>query len=302
MIDGMLRANAPELATLDLLMSVAELGSLGQAASRHRLSQPAVSMKMNHLERQLGLVLLVRDQSGTRLTGAGQQIVTYANKVLATAQTMMVTASALRAEVESHLRVAASFTLAEYILGAWIEELRSKYPEVTLTLEVSNSAKVFERVVDLSIDIGFVEGVATRSPGVQNQLVGGDHLVVVVNPRHKWARRKRPVSGDELAASDLLTREIGSGTREVLEAALKPWGGLHSKRELGSTSAILSVARNGGGPAVLSDIAASNDLDAKRLVAVETTGIDLSRSFHAVWSAARPLSVLARQLLKIATP
>src|SRR5579875_3898896 len=61
---------APDLIELDLLDSVAELGSLGRVAARHGMSQPAVSMRMSQLERRLGVRLLQRDTSGTRLTPA----------------------------------------------------------------------------------------------------------------------------------------------------------------------------------------------------------------------------------------
>ena len=112
---------------------------------------------------------------------------------------------------------------------------------------------------------------------------------------------KRPVAGTELAAAELIVREPGSGTREILEDALAGYGGLRSHLELGSTTAILAAARRGEGPAVLSALAVTDDLDAGRLVAVPTEGISLARSLRAVWPAERPLPPLARRLLTIAS-
>lgn len=297
----MLPPNTPDLTTLDLLGTVAELGSLGQAAIRHRISQPAVSMKMTQLEKRLGLTLLLRDQTGTRLTPEGEQVVIWAQRVVATTETMMAAVGALRAEKGAHLRVASSFTIAEYLLGGWIGELSDKSPDLALTLEVSNSASVLQRVHEGTVDIGFIESTETKVPTVTTKLVGRDRLVVVVDPNHPWSRRKSPVSGSELASTEVLTREFGSGTREVLETALRPWGGLRSRREFGSTTTILNIARMGGGPAVLSAIAAKDDLDSGRLVVVETTDLDLARTFQAVWLKDRTLADLARRLLTIAT-
>jgi DNA-binding transcriptional LysR family regulator len=132
-------------------------------------------------------------------------------------------------------------------------------------------------------------------------IVRGDRLILVVHPRHPWARRRQPVGGAELAAADLIVREAGSGTREVLEDALRSWGGLRSRLELGSISAILAAVRRGEGPTVVSALAAADDLAAGQLVAVQTEGVDLTRSLRAVWLAGWPLTPLARRLLAVAS-
>ena len=78
----MLPPSTPDLIALDLLDSIAELGSLGQAASRHRMSQPTVSMRMTQLERRLGVSLLERTPAGTRLTPAGARVAALSRRVL----------------------------------------------------------------------------------------------------------------------------------------------------------------------------------------------------------------------------
>lgn len=300
MIEDVLSPNIPDPSSLDLLSSVNELGSLGQAAIRHRISQPAVSGKMRQLERQLGLKLLSRGPKGTQLTPVGKEMVKYSQGVLSAIEAMMAASAMLRAELDGHLRVAASFTVAEYLLGSWMEKLSAEHPNIVLTLEVSNSARVLERVSDVTVDIGFIEGIGADLSSLNSVVVGADRLVLLVDPTHPWAKRANPVSGFELAERELLTREFGSGTREVLEAALGQWGGFHSRHELGSTTAILRAVRSGGGPAVVSSIAASDDIDDGRLVEVKTEGINLTRNFHAIWDTSRPLSRHAKYLLGIA--
>ena len=296
----MLPPSTPDLIALDLLDSIAELGSLGQAASRHRMSQPAVSMRMSQLERRLGVVLLQRSPAGTRLTPAGERVAILARRVLSEAGAMMAGVAAVVAEESSHLRVAASLTVAEHLLPGWLAALHRESPEVILSVEVTNSAKVLARVRDARADVGFVEGHETGLDGMTTVVVRSDHLVVVVDPAHPWAERQSPVAGTELAAAELIVREPGSGTREVLEDALRLCGGLRSRLELGSTAAILAAARRGEGPAVLSALAVAADLDTGRLVAVRTEGISLTRSLRAVWPEAQPLAPLARRLLNVA--
>jgi DNA-binding transcriptional LysR family regulator len=295
-----LPSSAPDLITLELLDSIAELGSLGQAAARHGMSQPAVSMRMTRLERSLGLSLLQRSPAGTKLTPAGQQVADLGRRVLSEMQVMMAGVAGLVAEEGSHLRVAASLTVAEYLLPGWLSALHRESPGVMLAVEVTNSSRVLARVREASTDVGFVEGYGSRLDGMSTAVMRSDHLVVVVDPAHPWARRESAVSGAELASADLIVREPGSGTREVLDQALSSWGGAHSWLELGSTASILAAARRGEGPAVLSALAVAEDVDLGRLVPVRTEGLDLTRSLRAVWPSDRPLAPLAGRLLHVA--
>ena len=298
----MLPASTPDLLALDLLDSIAELGSLGQAAARHRMSQPAVSMRMSQLERRLGVTVLRRTRSGTRLTPAGERVVAMSRRVLGEARAMMAGVEAVAAEEHARLRVAASLTVAEHLLPGWLAGLHRESPVVGLAVEVTNSATVFDRVRSAAADVGFVEGHERELPGMQTMIVRSDRLILVVHPGHSWARRRRPVGGAELAAAELIVREAGSGTREVLEDALRPWGGVRSRLELGSISAILAAVRSGEGPAVLSALAVADGLSAGQLAAVRTDGVDLARSLRAVWLTDWPLTPLARRLLAVATP
>lgn len=296
----MLAPDSADLSALDLLVSVAELGSLGQAAVRHGLSQPAVSMRMRALERRWGLRLLERHPTGTRLTPAGEQVLAASRRVVAEADALASVVQTLKAAAASHLRVAASLTVAEHLVPAWARSVHRTRPEVSLTLEVINSSRVLAAVAAGRVDIGFIEGLQRELPGLASVTVSTDRLAVVVHPKHPWARRKAPLGGPELAATDLVVRESGSGTREVLDAVLAPWGGVRSRLELGSSSALISAARRGDGPAVLSELAVADDIDEGRLIAVPTAGIDLARPLRAVWTESGGLVPLARALLDAA--
>lgn len=293
--------SAPDLIALRLLNSIAELGSLGRAAVRHGMTQPAVSQRMSQLERTLGITLLRRSRAGTTLTPAGEQVAATARRVLAEMDCFMASVTALAAEEEARLRVAASLTVAEYLLPGWLGALHRESPNVVLAVAVSNSSQVLTQVRDGSADVGFVEGNPDQPDGLTATTVRSDHLVVVVHPRHPWAGRSDPVTGAELAAAELIAREPGSGTREVLDRALSCWGGAHSWLELGSTASILAAARRGEGPAVLSALAVAEDIETGRLIPVRTEGLDLSRALRAVWLADRPLAPLARRLLNLAS-
>ena len=179
-------------------------------------------------------------------------------------------------------------TVAEYLVPGWLNRLRGSDPDVAVSLEMGNSGHVAELMLRGGADIGFVEG-PDDPPDLHTRVVSGDDLVVVVAPSHPWARRRRPLSPAELAATPLVLRESGSGTREVLERALGA-SGLEPTPlvELASTTAIKASVAAGTGPGVLSRLAVEPEVTDGRLIVVATSGIPLERTIRAIWPTNGP--------------
>ncbi|WP_406286527.1 LysR substrate-binding domain-containing protein [Embleya sp. NBC_00896] len=294
-------ARLPDLYTLELLVAVTETGSLGSAARRFGISQPSASARMRTLERRLGVRLLERSTTGSVPTAAGLVITDWARGVLDQAHALVEGAAALKARREDRLRVAASLTVAEHLVPGWLMALRDAVPGVHVGLQVTNSLHVIEALRAGEADLGFVEGPWVPRD-LQSASVGRDRLVVVVAPTHPWARRRRPVSAAELAATPLLLREAGSGTRDTLERALAAHDGVAVPAlELGATAPLRSAAIAGSAPAVLSDLAVREDLAEGRLVAVPVEDLPaLDRVLRAVWPRGRELPEAALHLLHAA--
>ena len=288
----------PEVATLELLVRIDERGSLGAAGRAVGMSQPNASRAIRQLERRLGMALVERGPRGSTLTAHGTVIVHWAREVLADVERLVDAAATLRVEREAQLTIASSMTVAEYLLPQWLGKFRRLNPEVRIHLQVLNSMQVFERVTDGSCDLGFVEG-----PSVPDRLnkitVARDRLVVVVHPDHPWARRRRPLTMAELAATPLLVREPGSGTRSTLDLVLQEFDRPAPLLELGSGAAIRTSVISGVGPAVLSTLAIADDIEAGDLRMVEVEGLDLQRTLRAVWRPPRTLDGPAGELLKL---
>ncbi|MFF2524357.1 LysR family transcriptional regulator [Streptomyces liangshanensis] len=292
----------PDLGALELLLAVARLGSLGRAARETGISQPAASGRIQAMERQLGVALLDRSPRGSRLTDAGILVTEWSRRVVESAEAFDAGAQALRARQDSRLRVAASMTIAEYLLPGWLIALHRARPGTAVSLYAGNSDSVGARVLAHEADLGFVEG-PTVPAGLDATVIGHDRLVVVAAPGHPWARRGTPLDPSELAATGLILREPGSGNRQVLDAVLAPYGGPAAPLlELASTTALKAAVMGGVGPCVLSELAVAEELAARRLVAVPVSGLDLGRELRAVWPSgprptgpARDLLVLTRQ-------
>ncbi|MEV6771805.1 LysR family transcriptional regulator [Nocardia sp. NPDC051030] len=295
-----LPSRTPDLEVLDLLASVAELGSLGAAARRHAISQPAASMRITALERRLNLRLLDRGRTGSVLTDAGQTVVDLGRPVLSAALELADGIAALHSAARPSLRVVASTTIADHRIPHWLTALRKIHPELAVVLDVANSQQVTAAVRDREAVLGFVEGPHPPT-GLGSRILAADELVVVVAPTHPWARRNA-LTPRELADTPLLWREKGSGTRETVWEALE----IHRTpappaAELGSAAAILATVRSGAAPAVVSRLIVAHELRATTLREVPLSGsLTLTRKFRAIWHRRTPPTGPAADLVELA--
>ena len=278
-----------DLLSLELLADAARLGSVSRAAASHGLSQPSASARIGSLERALGLSLLERTPAGSHPTEAGRVVIASAERVLAALEDLAAEAAAVREAASSRLRVVASYTVAEHLLPEWVRQFRESaaWRGIEIEVEVANSTDVGSRVRAGRAAVGFVE--SPEPPlGLSSAIVGHDELVVVVPPTHPWAARRRPLGPSSLAATGLVVRERGSGTRESFEvalaAALGPGSGPPvAPVSFGSTAAVKEAVLSGFGPGVVSRLAVAGEIARGNLVPVRLVGIDLRRVLRMVW-------------------
>ena len=284
---------------LELLIAVSECGSLSAAARSVGMAQPNATRAIARLENSFGIRLVERHPNGSRLTADGTVVMDWSRTLLDSADQLRVATEALRTEHDSHLTVAASMTVAEGLMPAWLAELRRTHRGLVIKLRVHNSEEVFDLVANSMCDVGFVESPGVR-PGLQSRAVAHDRLVVLVSPDHPWSWRRRPVTAAELARTPLVVREPGSGTRTTLETALAGLGVASPSLELNSNAAVRVSVAAGAGPAVLSELAVGALVKAGELVAVPTIGVNLSRTMRAVWKAPKCITGAAADLVLIA--
>jgi DNA-binding transcriptional LysR family regulator len=299
----------PDLSALQMLQTVRELGTFSAAGAALALSQQAVSSRMRALEEQLGTPLLIRSSAGSTLTAAGVLVAGWADEVLAAAERLDAGIASMRSEAVRQLHVAASQTIAEHLVPQWLVTLRSLQgnagaPATVVELSVTNSAGVVSLVRAGQVSLGFIESPILPH-GLAHTTFGYDMLSVVVAPTHRWARRRKPLTVEELAGTPLVTREVGSGTREAWESILSNQAPESSRvpplLELSTSAAVRSAIAAGTAPGVLSTLAIHDDLLLGRLVAVPTPRIDLRRTLTAIWRASTAQQTApARALVSIA--
>ena len=222
--------------------------SFRKAAEALHLSQPAVSQQIRALEEEAGVRLFDRaggEGHGTQiaLTEAGRVLLRYANQaaqIMAEAQRAL---AELNHDVAGELRLGASTTIAQYLLPRILGAFLRQYPHVRLSVTSGNTEEIAEAVAEQRVMLGIIEGPPMRRDLKTERLVQ-DEMVLIVNPIHRWAASRSPIRLEELGRVPLLLRERGSGSRRVVERALKqaglPLKSLNVAMELDSTEAIIS--------------------------------------------------------------
>jgi DNA-binding transcriptional LysR family regulator len=179
------------------------------------------------------------------------------------------------------LSIGSSTTIGGYLLPAVFGAFNRAYPRVKLELVIGNTSAVHAEVLDERFDLGFTEGFVAAEQ-LDSQAFHHDRMVPIVSPDHFLRRRER-VRCSDLASVPFIAREPGSGTREVIEAALLERGvQLEPVMSLGSTEAIKRAVSVGLGVAVVSGLTVEDELASGRLVALQVEDLQIVRALHVV--------------------
>jgi DNA-binding transcriptional LysR family regulator len=291
-----LSSRMPDLTSLELLLAIADQGSLSAAGREFGLTQQAVSARIASLEAQTGIQLVTRTAHGSQLTAPGLVAVQWAGRLLQVAHEVDVGLASLRETSRSRVKVSASLTVAEQLLPGWLVSLqaaarRRGQPPIEVVLTATNTDHVLAQVRSGEADLGFVEGPQIPRD-LRSRVVAHDELVLVVRPDHLWARRPGPVTARELNDTPLVTREPGSGTRDFLTSALRKrlgsgWPQATPALEMSTAAAVRAAVLAGSAPAMLSQLAVADDIASGRLHVVPVENLGLRRALRAVWLGGR---------------
>lgn len=275
---------------LETFVEAAERRSFTAAARALRVTQAAVSQRVQQLEKVIGALLFRREAGRISLTDAGQVLHDFARRILALHGEARAAVAGTKQVVSGELILGASSIPGDHLLPGILAALRKRHPQVRVRVEGGDTAGVLRMVERGDVHLGLVGG-KKDSPHLAFDEFARDHLVVIVRPTHPWRRRRR-ISLAELVRQPLILREGGSGSRAFLEQAIaasgKP-GDLNVALELGSNEAVKEAVSEGVGVAVLSRLAVQRDVDTGHLHAVEIDGLMLDRPMFVVTDQRRAL-------------
>ena len=287
--EKILTENGLENFRLRVFRAVADEMSFRKAAEVLHLSQPAVSQQIRTLEEEAGARLFDRgagEGHGTQiaLTDAGRVLLRYANAAAETMSEARRALAALNDEVVGELRLGASTTVAQYVLPRMLGAFLRQHPQVRLSLVSGNTERIVEAVAEERVALGIIEGPAMRRD-VKTERMMRDQMVLIASPQHAWARLGE-IEPAELARMPLLMRERGSGSRRVVERALKKTGlplrSLKVVMELDSTEAIISGVESELGVGFVSRCAVTKVLRLGTVRIVAVKGLEIPGDFSFV--------------------
>ncbi|MHB8160479.1 MAG: LysR substrate-binding domain-containing protein [Thermoleophilia bacterium] len=289
-----------DLTKLRTFCSIARKGNFSAVAEDLFMSQSAVSQQIQALERRYGVVLFDRGSKGATLTDPGRILFEKAQKILEIEDEINHEFDDLRGLKGGELHVGASTTVGNYLMPFYLGEFKKLYPEVRVSLIVENTRIIEDQLLAGLFPLAVVEH-DVQNPSLVRDPIEKDELILIISPSHRWAEQ-RPVSKEELMQEPFITRELGSGTREVIEEALARQGipKLNVVMELGNSSAIKTAVAAGLGVSILSRRAVHAQLEGRILKQATIKDVTLKRDFYLITVAERynsPASVKFRELL-----
>jgi DNA-binding transcriptional LysR family regulator len=279
------------LRQLRVFETVARRRSFTRAAEELHLAQPTVSVQMKQLADAVGLPLFEQGRK-TSLTDAGRQLYATCRQLFEVWSQFEMTLADLKGMKQGRLRLAV-VTTAKYFVPRLLGPFLKRHPGIEVALEVANRDGVLERLVANEDDL-YIMGVQPQNLDVEAHPFLDNPLVVLAPTDHPLAREKH-IAFSRLLSEPLILRELGSGTRTVVERYFADRGhALHARMELGSNEAIKQAVASGLGITIMSLHALTLEQTHGRLAILDVEGFPIERSWFVVFPRGKQLSVVAR--------
>jgi DNA-binding transcriptional LysR family regulator len=272
---------------LRILKAIAAEGSFKRAADSLYVSQPAVSLQVQNLERQLDVPLFDRGGRRAQLTEAGHLLLSYGDRILALCQETCRAIEDLQNLQGGTLVIGASQTTGTYLMPKLIGIFRQAYPDVTVQLHVHSTRRTCWSVMNGQVDLAIIGGEIPLELQSALEILpyGEDELVLVLPMLHPLAQ-KETVGREDLYRLNFIALDAQSTTRKVIDqilvrANIDPRL-LKIEMELNSIEAIKNAVQSGLGAAFISISTIEKELALGALKRVSVENVVIKRALSLV--------------------
>ncbi|HBJ01565.1 MULTISPECIES: LysR family transcriptional regulator [Lysinibacillus] len=268
------------LHALRLFTKVAEFNSVSKAAQALRISQPAVTIQIRNLEKELGLTLLESKGRGITLTQSGAFLYKQAQRLFDLEIDIENKVEQLKNTGREELQIASTHVPSHFLLPKLLAHFKQVYPTTHIHLKTANSQQVIEELLHYKADLAFIVKEDGHHPDINYQFLMNLDYWFIVPYKHTLAGQT--VSLSELMQQPFVTREDGSSTKEYLYALCKvhkippPKVGLQLD---GINESIHAIAA-GFGTMLAPSIAASSFIQQQQIARVFIKDIDIQRPIY----------------------
>jgi len=279
------------LRQLKVFEAVARHLNYTRAAEELHLTQPAVSMQVKQLEESLGVAFFEQLGKRIHLTEAGQELLGYARTITQQLDELEGVLNRMKGLGGGRLRISVA-TTANYFIPTLLGSFSRRYPDVTVSLDVTNRETLLRQLTENTVDL-VVMGQPPAEADVEAQAFMDNPLVVVAPPDHPLSKqRKIPLA--RLQEETFLVRESGSGTRIAMERFFNERGmRLKTGMEVGSNEAIKQSVQAGLGLGLLSRATIEQELALRRLAVLDVADFPIMRHWFVVHRKGKRLSAAA---------
>jgi DNA-binding transcriptional LysR family regulator len=210
------------LHALRVFTVVAEQKSVTEAANILAISQPAATIQIRNLEREIGFKLLEAKGRGIRLTSVGEFLYKQSMPMFFMEKNIENRLKDLKEGTCEKVRIASTYLPANFLLPACLASFKKEYPAAEVDLYSGNSAETINRLMQYKADIAFLVKEEWAPCALEKIHLFDMEFCFILPQGHPYAGKE--ISLEQLVKEPFLLREEGSSTREMLLALCKVHG------------------------------------------------------------------------------
>lgn len=265
-------------------ITLAKTKNFTKTAEILNITQPAVSQQIKYLEEYYGVNFLRKEGKRLDLTEEGRLFLEYAREIENLSKKIELTFKNNASLIKKY-NIGATLTIGAYVMPDLLGEYKKLHPNIDVILHVYNTKDMIKKILNRELNLAIIEGLFNKKV-LKYIKLKDDELILVVSPKHEFARRKEVAIKDVLNGK-LILREHGSGTRRIFENAViqKGYnsGDINVYMEIGDISAIKSLVESNLGYTVISKEAVKNEMDRGTLIQVPIKNLSIKREFNLVF-------------------
>ncbi len=288
-----------QLDQLKAFSAVVKKGGFERAMESIHLSQPAISIRVKELEKQLGTELFKRLGRRIELTDAGRIVAEYTDRVMIVLDEMILAIDELKGFKRGQLRCGATTTIAVHLLPKVLVQFKRTFPNVEIKIVVEKTAEIEKQILANELDLGMVSGTMTNPSAFKVVHYLTDEFVLITPPDHPLAGRPK-VTLKQIAKFPLILRDKGSLPRSIIDESFRAAGLSYDCMMVIETSEALKKAvAEGLGCSITPQCSIQLEKQTNTLAYARIAGSPMKREFRAITHKDRKLLGPAKPFLDL---
>ena len=287
------------LRQIQVFESVSRNLSFTRAAEELHLTQPTVSAQVKSLADAVGLQLYEQIGRNIYLTEVGESLASSCREIINTFANLEIKINDFRGMKRGRLRVAV-MTTAKYFMPLALGEFSKQYPDIQLSLEISNRETLLKRIDDNLDDLYILGQIPPSHTDLNITPFTSNPLVIIANREHELVGKK--VSLERLAVEPFIMREEGSGIRSAVQAAYASKGlEVNERLTMTTNEAIKHCVVGNLGIACVSKHTLYLEDKNGPIVELDVEEFPIQKEWNIVYPAGKELSVIAKEFYHFLT-